>query len=114
MLTNALASPPVALALCGALARGRYWAGGRLAPRGQDSPGKHAPYACGENLTHSEARISYRRFFRLALMFVVVHMGTLVIAMLPGGITGRLLATGYLAGVAVCVDILVAREGGQA
>jgi len=110
MLTDGLASPPVALVLYGVVAAGLYWAGGRIAPRGQDAPGKRMPYACGEDLNQGEARVSYRRFFRLALMFIVVHMGTLVVAMLPGGLPANLLATGYLVGMAVCVDVLVSDE----
>ena len=91
------------------LAYGLYWLGGRLQATGQDSPGKHLPYACGEDLGLEESRFSYQRFFRLALMFVVVHMATLVVAFLPTALEDRVLATVYMLGVAVCVDALVRR-----
>jgi len=85
---------------------GLYWVGGKLAPKGKDSPGKHMPYACGEDLPVVEERLSYQRFFRLALMFVMVHMATLVIAMLPTTMDTHLLAALYLLGVILCVDML--------
>ena len=111
MTSDWIASPPVAIALFLGVAAALHWLGGRWAPRGKDSPGKRLPYACGEDLTPGETQLSYKRFFRLALMFVVVHMGTLVAAMLPGELDARLLVTIYVVGVAVCVDVLVKGEG---
>ena len=110
MIADWIASPPFAMIIFLALAAGLYWLGGRWAPRGQDSVGKYLPYACGEDLSPDETRLSYQRFYRLALMFVVVHMATLVVAMLPMTLDARLLATIYLLGVAVCVDVLVKGE----
>jgi NADH:ubiquinone oxidoreductase subunit 3 (subunit A) len=91
-------------------AAGLHWLGGKLAMPGAEMPEKHLPYACGEDVGQPEAQLSYRRFFRLALMFVVVHMATLVVALLPVAVDARILATFYLAGVAVCVDVLVTGE----
>lgn len=110
MIADWIASPPVALALFLALGVLGYRWVGRRSPRGSDSPGKRQPYACGEDLSPTEIRLSYRRFFRLALMFVVVHMATLVVAFLPRSLDVRLLATGYLLGIGVCVDILIRRD----
>jgi NADH:ubiquinone oxidoreductase subunit 3 (subunit A) len=131
-----LTHPLVVLLLCSGLGAGLYWLGGRLSPRtddpgtkksgvsGAENPGglacadtgpmdataKTLPYACGEDFVTEEARLSYGRFFRLALMFVVVHIAALVLALLPRGPDTRLLASGYLLGVAVCVDVLVRGE----
>lgn len=117
-----LASPPVALALFLALAGGLYWLSGRWAARSEDSPGKHQPYACGEDLRSARPalpgvvsdqdgpQLSYHGFFRLALMFVVVHMATLLLAILPNTQDMRFLATAYLIGIAICVDVLVREE----
>jgi len=106
-----IASPPVAFALFMGVAAALHWLGGRWAPRGENSPGKHLPYACGEDLIPAETQLSYQRFFRLALTFVLVHMATLVAAMLPRELDARLLVTIYLVGVAICVDVLVKGEG---
>jgi len=103
-------SPPVAFAVLSVAVAVLYWLSGRLAATGKDAPGKRLPYACGEDLLPGEARLSYRRFFRLALMFVVVHMGTLVIATLAGAREMRWLASGYLVGIVICVDALVAED----
>ena len=100
-------NPVVGLALFGLVAWGLYRLGGRWAPRGQESEGKHLPYACGEDLLPGEKQLSYERFFRLALMFVAVHVAALVVALLPSALGGRLLATAYLVGAAICMHILV-------
>ena len=105
-----LASPPVALMVYVTLIGGLYWLSGRWAARSEDSPGKHQPYACGEDILPGEVKLSYRGFFRLALMFVVVHMATLLLATLPNTEDMRFLATAYLLGIAICVDVLVREE----
>ena len=101
-----LGSPLIAMALYLGIAAGLYWLGGRWGAQGSGAPGKNLPYACGEDFTPGETQLSYRRFYRLALLFVVVHVATLVVAMLPSERSGRLLGTLYLLGVAVCVDVL--------
>jgi len=109
-----IASPPVALVLFAVLGASLYGWAGRRAARGPDSFGKHLPYACGEDITPGQMRLSYGRFFRLALMFVVVHVGVLVVATTSRSRDSRLLATVYLLCVALCVDILTANEGDRA
>lgn len=110
MWSGWLSSPPVAFALFFGLVGGLYRLAGRLAARGSESEGKRQPYACGEDLTAGGTRLSYRRFFRLALMFVVVHMGTLVVATLGGRLDTRVLGTAYLLGIVLCMDVLVAED----
>jgi NADH:ubiquinone oxidoreductase subunit 3 (subunit A) len=102
-----LSNPVVALVLFGALVAGIHSLGRRWGAQGSDSYEKRQPYACGEDFVQPETRLSYQRFFRLALVFVVVHMAALVVATLPLEFDARLLATIYLLGVGVCVDILV-------
>jgi NADH:ubiquinone oxidoreductase subunit 3 (subunit A) len=105
-----LLAPPVAMLLFLGLGSLAYRFGGRLAPRGHESPGKRQPYACGEDLGPERARLSYQRFFRLALLFVVVHMATLVVATLPNDLSTRMLALVYLGGVGVCLLVLISGE----
>lgn len=110
MFTAWIASPPVAGFLLTLLVVLVYRLSGRWAARGPDSTGKHLPYACGEDFGPETAGLSYQRFFRLALMFVVVHMAVLVVALLPRVLGARMLATAYLLGVAICIDVLLVRE----
>ena len=106
---NFLLSPPVAIAVFLGVAYGLYRLGGALAARGKDAPGKRQPYACGEDLVVPEAQLTYHAFFKLALMFGILHLATLVIATLPAGDSSRRLATLYL--VAIGISVLVLTEG---
>ena len=109
-MENLLLSPPIAFGVFCALAYGLYCLGGRLAARGEDSPGKHQPYACGEDLLPPEAQLTYHAFFKLALMFGMLHLATLVIATLPSGGFSRPFATLYMAGIGVSVYALTDEE----
>lgn len=109
-MQNILFSPLFALGIFLALAYGLYRLGGRLAARGEDHPGKHQPYACGEDLGLSQAQLSYHAFFKLALMFGILHLATLVVATLPASGTSRRLATLYLLGIGISVMVLTEGE----
>ena len=108
-MQNILVSPPFALAVFLALVYGLYRLGGKLAARGEDHPGKHQPYACGEDLALSQVQLTYHAFFKLALMFGILHLASLVIATLPASGTSRRLATLYLVGIGI--SMLVLTEG---
>jgi NADH:ubiquinone oxidoreductase subunit 3 (subunit A) len=107
---NLLLSPLVAFVAFSALAYGLYRLGGMLAARSQDSPGKRQPYACGEDLLPPQAQLNYHRFFKLALMFGVLHLAILVVATLPSAGYSRPLATLYLVGVGISVLVLTDEE----
>jgi NADH:ubiquinone oxidoreductase subunit 3 (subunit A) len=109
-MRDILLSPPFAMALLMGLAYGLYLLGGKLAARGEESPGKHQPYACGEDLGLSHAQLSYHAFFKLALMFGILHLASLVIATLPAGGTSRRFATLYLIGIGISVLVLTDEE----
>lgn len=105
-----LLSPPVVMLMYLGVGYGLYWLGRSSAARGEDHPGKHEPYACGEDLRPGPVNLAYHSFFRLALMFSVLHLATLTVSTLPG--QGRFSAVGliYLIGIAISVLVLV-REG---
>lgn len=109
-ISDVLSSPPVAICIFAALAYGLYRLGGSLGPSGEDHPGKHQPYACGEDLSPPRAQLSYHAFFRLALMFGILHLAALVISTLPAQGTSHLVAIAYLAGISVSVLVLAGRE----
>lgn len=108
-MDNLLLSPPVTLCVFLATAYGLYLLGGALMAQGQEHPGKHQPYACGEDLL-PRTQLAYHGFFRLALMFGVLHMAALVISTLSSEPASRRMAMAYLVGVGVSVLVLTQRE----
>jgi len=110
MVESILLSPPVAACVFLALAYGLYRLGGALAARGEAHPGKHQPYACGEDLLPPEAQLAYHAFFQLALMFSLLHLATLVASTLPPGNESHRIATLYLMGITVSVLALTGRR----
>jgi NADH:ubiquinone oxidoreductase subunit 3 (subunit A) len=105
-----LLSPPAAVAAFTLLVYGLYRLGGALSAPGHDHPGKHQPYACGEDLAPTGARLTYHVFYRLALMFGILHLATLVMATLPGGGVVHRVALVYLGGIAISVVVLTQGE----
>ncbi|MCK4961829.1 MAG: hypothetical protein KAS19_05050 [Anaerolineales bacterium] len=110
MIESILLSPPIAMCAFLALAYGLYRMGGALAASGEEHPGKHQPYACGENLLPPEVQLSYHSFFRLALLFAVLHLATLVVSTLPPERTSHRIAVAYLVGIAISVFVLTKGE----
>ncbi|HDQ70990.1 MAG TPA: hypothetical protein ENN19_02710 [Chloroflexi bacterium] len=106
MIERILLSPPVALCLFLGLAYAVYRLSGMIAAPGQEHPGKCLPYACGEDLLPPEVQLAYHAFFRLALLFGILHMAALVVSTLPPDVTSRRTATAYLAGIGVSVFVL--------
>jgi len=113
-IRNILLSPPVAGVFFFGLILGIYKVSGMLAARGEAHPGKHQPYACGEDLLPPEAQLSYHTFFQLALMFSLLHLATLVVSTMGSGGGSRRIAIVYLAGLAISMLVLSDRgkEGG--
>ena len=109
-MKDLLLSPPAAMTLFLALVYGLYWIGGKLSAPGHDAPGKHQPYACGEDIAPAGTRLTYHAFYRLALMFGILHLAALVISTLPGGAVPRQEAIVYLAGIGVSVLVLTRGE----
>ena len=105
-----LLSPPVALILFLGLAYGLYRLGGRVAAAGEESTERRKPYTGGEDVPPPERRLSYHAFFRLALMFSVLHLATLTVSTLPGTNSFQPIGLIYLVGIAISVLVLV-QEG---
>ncbi|MDF1514366.1 MAG: NADH-quinone oxidoreductase subunit A [Anaerolineae bacterium] len=101
-----LLSPPIVMALFMGLTVLIYWIGGKIAARSDETPGKHEPYACGEDLTPSKAMLSYHSFFRLALMFGLLHVSALVLSTLPMETTSHRVALVYIVAVGISVFVL--------
>ncbi len=106
MIERILLSPPAALCLFLSLAYTIYRLSEKIAAPGHEHPGKCLPYACGEDLLPPEVQLAYHAFFRLALLFGILHMAALVISTLPSDIASRRDAISYLVGIGVSVFVL--------
>jgi hypothetical protein len=109
-MDNLWYSPPVAVIIFTLLVLGIYEVGRWCSEVGEDAPGKHLPYTGGELPVRSPDAFGYHAFFRLALLFGILHVAALVISTLPS--SWQLHRTGlvYLAGVAVSVFVLTGQE----
>ncbi len=103
-------SLPVAFVIFGILAYGLYRLGGILAARSASSAGKHLPYTGGEEPLPTPSTLTYHAFFRLALLFGILHVATLVLSTLPRYIPSHRLALAYLFGIGISVFVLTGEE----
>jgi NADH:ubiquinone oxidoreductase subunit 3 (subunit A) len=101
-----LIPPPLVLGFYLLLIYGLYRLVRPLQASGQDHPGKHQPYASGEELEQTEARHTYQGYYQLALIFGVMHLATLVLATVPATGSSRPIATFYLVAVGISVIVL--------
>ncbi len=99
-------SPPIALCLFVGLAYGLYRLGGALAAEGDERPGKRQLYACGEDMSPPRTRLGYHAFFRLALMFGILHLAGMVASTLFAGGRVPWMGTAYLAGIGIGMFVL--------
>ena len=105
-----LLTPPIMMAFFLGISFLLYWLGGRISARSEETPGKHEPYACGEDLTPPKVQLSYHAFFRLALMFGILHVTALVLTTLPMESTSHRIALIYMAAVGISVYVLTGSE----
>lgn len=85
-------------------------AGMAISAKSEDSPGKHMHYSCGEDLETPSFELSYHVFFRLALLFGILHIIALMISTIPAGFATKLLPVLYLVSAGVSMSILLERE----
>ena len=98
-----LLSPPFAFALYLALVAILSGLGRLMAARGQQSAGKTATYAGGEESPVPGAMPGYRGFFVIALFFAILHLGVLML----GSSNFAPIAGIYLVGLIVALLVLI-------
>lgn len=105
-------SPPVAFIVFLALAYGLYRLGGGVAARAEEdlSGDKYLPYTGGERPLPLPGVLAYHAFFRLSLLFGILHVATLVLSTLPHDIRSHRTALLYVAGTAISVFVLTGKE----
>lgn len=107
-VTEMLLFPPVAFCIFLAVGMAVLYFGSLLAATGKQSSGKHAQYACGEDIPAAKIQPDYTIFFPFALFFTIIHVTALILATLPGG-SIALMGILYMTGVAFCLYTLMVR-----
>ena len=79
----------------------------RHAAKGKDQPKKYLPYTGGQDFPTKDVQLSYQAFFRLGLLFAVLHVAVLVLSLLPFGKNFTLIGMIYLTGIAISAYVLV-------
>lgn len=80
MQTNLLASLPVIFLISITVGLILYLVGGRIGAKGRKSPGKVAPYACGEDLPPRELQVNVERFLIYAVYFLIFDILAFILA----------------------------------
>ena len=96
-----LLSPPVAFIIFGLILTMFYLWINRHSAQGPDHPDKHLPYSGGQRIPPVEVRLSYEKFFRIALLFGIAHVAVLTLATLSLGRGNVWLGLFYLLGLSV-------------
>jgi len=106
MKMNLLISPPIAFLLFFILISLGYRFLQKHAAKGLDHPEKYLPYSGGQKIPPVEVRLSYKAFFRLGLLFGIVHVAVLVLATLPLEGTYLMIGLIFVAGISISVAVL--------
>jgi len=85
-------------------------AGKLISAKGTENPAKFIHYSCGEDLDAPHSELNYHAFFRLALLFGILHIVSLVISTIPENIDMKILSAIYVIGAAVSILILLERN----
>ena len=80
MWENILTSVPFIFALSLLIGLIFYSISNRIAPKGKKTPGKLAPYACGEDLPPLRLQVNVERFFLYAVFFLIFDILAVVMA----------------------------------
>ena len=107
-MNELLLSPPIAVLIFLAIACGIYRLGARPGPR--DASDKYLPYTGGEKPPPLLPQQGYHAFFRLALLFSMLHIATLVLSTLPRDLQQHRTALIYLAGISISIFALTERK----
>jgi NADH:ubiquinone oxidoreductase subunit 3 (subunit A) len=83
--------------------------GNDIAPKGADTPGKLAPYACGENVTPTKIRVNIEKFFIYAVYFMIFDVLGFVLATTLAQPSNIIIPLAYAAASLVSISILSAK-----
>jgi len=83
--------------------------GNKIAPKGSDTPGKLASYACGEDITPTKIRVNIENFFIYAVYFMIFDVLGFVLATTLVQPINILIPLAYAAASLVSITILSAK-----
>jgi len=106
-------SPPILFAIFISLGGLMLGVGKLISAKGTENPAKFIHYSCGEDLDTPHLELNYHAFFRLALLFGILHIVTLVISTIPVEADIKILSITYILGAAVSMLILLERDGNE-
>jgi len=106
-----LFSPPILFAIFISLGGLMLGVGKLVSAKGTENPAKFTHYSCGEDLETPHLELNYHAFFRLAMLFGILHIVSLVISTIPVKMDMKILSVIYIVGAAVSILILLERDG---
>lgn len=83
--------------------------GNDLAPKGPDTPGKLAPYACGEDIAPTKVRMNVENFFIYAVYFMIFDVLGFILATTLARPANVMLPLAYAAASLVSIAVLTAK-----
>ena len=106
MINELFFSPPVLFLFYFLISVLVYGLISRVSAKVMDHPEKYLPYSSGQNLAPGDDLMTYQAFFRIGLLFVVLHVAVLVISTLPFEEVSNRMGFFYLFGVLVSAFVL--------
>jgi NADH:ubiquinone oxidoreductase subunit 3 (subunit A) len=99
MMNQFFYTPPIVFALFLGLFTLMYLGVSKYSAKGTDHPEKYLPYSSGQSLPAGEYIFSYKTFFRIGLLFVVLHVSALIISTFSSNRASLLFGVVYLIGM---------------
>jgi len=109
-LITLISSPPVVFIIFMLIGWLLLAGGKKIAAKGEESQGKYTHYSCGEDLEVPNFNLNYHQFFRLALLFGILHIVALVIATIPAESDIRFFPIIYLLSAGIGMYILLEHD----
>ncbi len=109
--SNFWLSPPILLLIFMVVGGILLWIGKTISAKGKYSRAKHMHYYCGEDIDAPHVEVNYHAFFRLALLFSILHIVALVISTIDLNTEHKFVPVLYLVGAGVSIIILLERDG---
>jgi hypothetical protein len=105
--------PPVAFLIFFILLSSVYRIIKRYSAKGMDQQEKYLPYTGGQKIDPTEIQLSYKAFFRLGLLFGIVHVAVLVLSTLPLERKSIIFGLFYLSGISISAFVLAQTNSGD-
>jgi NADH:ubiquinone oxidoreductase subunit 3 (subunit A) len=101
-----LLSPPLVFLFFLTLTTISYFVILRFSAKGRDHPGKYLPYTSGQIFPETEVQLTYQAFFRIGLLFGILHVAALVISIMPLDWASHRIGLLYLLGISIGAFVL--------